>query len=398
MERILIVGGDGFIGWPLSLYLSKRGFCVTIVDNLLRRKIDFEIKAESLTPIAGVYERVKAWNDLDSPKLKFKLLDVSRNYVGFSDIIKSIKPSVIIHLGEVRSAPYSMIDEVHRRVTVENNISTTHNILNAIVESGEDIHLVHIGTAGVYGYSSHGIRLPEGYITVKIEKDGQLYDWEIVYPPNPGSIYHMTKCLDAQLFQYYNKTFGLKITDLHQGIVWGTQTEETKQDEALINRFDYDGDYGTVLNRFIVQAAVGYPLTVHGKGLQKRGFIHITDSMKCLLLAINNPPSAGERVRIINQVTEEARVIDLAEKVARLTGCQIGFCHNPRLEAEENELEISNQTLLDLGLEPTFLAEGLIEEIFEVAGKYKERCKKDRIMAQSSWVKGMRTGWVKNES
>jgi UDP-sulfoquinovose synthase len=273
----------------------------------------------------------------------------------------------------------------HKRYTVDNNINATHNILAAIVESGLDVHLVHLGTMGVYGYGTAGMRIPEGYLRVKVAENGGHKDLEIPYPPSPGSVYHMTKTMDALMFHYYNSNDRLRITDLHQGIVWGTNTPETMMHEALINRFDYDGDYGTVLNRFLMQAAIGHPLTVHGTGGQTRAFIHIRDTVKCIRLAIENPPARGDRVAIFNQATETNRVRDLAELVSRLTGAEIRYFANPRVEAEENELLVCNDKFLSLGLDPITLDEGLLAEVMEIAQKYSRRCDRRRILCKSRW-------------
>lgn len=389
-KKIFVVGGDGFCGWPLSLYLSKRGHEVFILDNLSRRAIDEELGVQSVTRIATMEERLECWNGIiqnlnanntnphaQNPILfpiKFHKVDVAKDYEGLKQLTGDLKPHAIVHLGEQRAAPYSMKNATTRRYTVDNNMNGTNNLMNVILECDKEIHLVHLGTMGVYGYGNvPDTVIPEGY--VKIQMQNNKKEWKpcsIMHPYYPGSVYHTTKCLDNTLMSFYGKNYEIQITDLHQGIVWGLDTEETKMDPRLVNRLDCDSDYGTVLNRFVIQAASDKELTVYGTGEQTRAFIHIQNSMECMELGIENPkkPIPGEPLQIFNQMTETYRLLDLVEIIKKSFNdlnkeqygreVQVKNCANPRKELVRNDLKVSNDAFLGLGLQPISLL-GLTE-------------------------------------
>jgi UDP-sulfoquinovose synthase len=383
-KKVIVLGGDGFCGWPTSLYLSDQGHDVIIVDNLSRRKIDLDLGCDSLTPIASPETRVAAWKEVTGKDIAFHNLDVAKDYDLLVQLIKEEQPDSIVHFAEQRAAPYSQKNSKTKRYTIDNNVGGSNNLCCAVIDADVDAHIVHLGTMGVYGYGTSGGEIPEGYIDVILPGGRES---NILHPAYPGSVYHATKCLDAILWQFYQKNDNLRITDLHQGIVWGTNTPQTCLDDRLVNRFDYDGDYGTVLNRFLMQGAMGVPLTVYGTGGQTRAFIHVTDTARCIELAIINPPAKGERVEILNQIAETRRVRDIAEMVADMTGVEANFIPNPRQEAAENELDVSNQKFRNLGLDPITLDTGLFEEVTEIVNKYKSRCDPKMILPASFWNK-----------
>lgn len=379
--KVLVLGGDGFCGWPTALHLADKGHSVTIVDNLARRAIAEQISAPSLTPIRSITRRIDAAKAIGD--VSFVNCDIARDDITFKNLLASEEPDCIVHFAEQRSAPYSMLSDSERKYTVDNNVSGTNNLFSNLVELNLRPHVVHLGTMGVYGYNDDFGEIPEGYLDITINQTGKTAS--IPYPGNPGSIYHMTKVLDHTLMQFYAKNWGFQITDLHQGIVWGTDTAITSQSEDLINRFDYDGEYGTVLNRLLTQAQIGYPLTVYGTGGQSRAFIHIQDTARCITLAAENPPEAGSRPQVFNQVGEVHTVRDLANMISEKTGTKVDNLPNPRKELAENKLLVSNQGLRSLGFEPITLQDGLMQEIEQTVGKYRDRIDETVIASKARW-------------
>lgn len=382
MNNILLLGIDGFCGWPTALNLLSRGHSVFGIDNLSRRKIDLDLGLGCATPIATIHQRLKSVEEVFGKRVVFKNLDIAKDYSSLLDFIVENEIDTVVHLAEQKSAPYSMLGAKERRYTVDNNISSTNNVLSAIVDSGKDIHLVHLGTMGVYGYKDDFGKVPEGYLDIVVPSNQR--NTKIPFPTDPGSIYHMTKSLDQILFQFYNKNWDLKITDLHQGIVWGIETEHTAIDERLVNRFDYDGEYGTALNRFVAQAAVNYPLTVYGSGGQERAYIHISDSVDCITRSIENRPS-GDAVRIFNQVSEVKSINEIAEMISKKTGVPIKRIDNPRKEKSNNKLFVENTGLRDLGFEPKKISDLLINDILLLSEKYKNGIDISNILSKARW-------------
>ena len=389
--KVLVIGGDGYCGWATALYLSNRGYQVGILDSMVRRHWDSKLGVETLTPIVPIHKRIERWHALTGYNIDLFIGDIT-NYDFLSESLRSFEPEAIIHFGEQRSAPYSMIDREHAVFTQVNNVVGTLNILYAMKEDFPDCHLIKLGTMGEYG--TPNIDIEEGYIT--IEHNGRKDT--LPYPKQPGSFYHLSKVHDSHNIHFACKIWGLRATDLNQGVVYGVLTEETGMDEMLINRLDYDGIFGTALNRFCIQAAIGHPLTVYGKGGQTRGFLDIRDTVRCVELALGNPSEKGQfshpaqpgEFRVFNQFTEQFSVGDLALKVKQAgiaLGLDVEIHHldNPRVEKEEHYFNAKNTKLLDLGLQPHYLSDSLLDSLLNFAIKYKERVDQKQILPKVSW-------------
>ncbi|MCC5643183.1 NAD-dependent epimerase/dehydratase family protein [Nostoc mirabile] len=380
--KVLVIGGDGYCGWATALYLSNRGYEVGILDSLVRRHWDNELGVETLTPIALIQQRLQRWQDLTGKSIDLFIGDIT-NYEFLHKTLQQFQPNALVHFGEQRSAPFSMIDREHAVVTQVNNVVGTLNLLYAMREDFPDCHLVKLGTMGEYG--TPNIDIEEGYIT--IEHNGRKDT--LPYPKQPGSMYHLSKVHDSHNIHFACRIWGLRATDLNQGVVYGVLTEETGMDELLINRLDYDGVFGTALNRFCIQAAIGHPLTVYGKGGQTRGFLDIRDTVRCVELAIANPAEAGE-FRVFNQFTEQFSVGDLAlmvKKAGNAMGLNVEINHldNPRVEKEEHYFNAKNTKLLDLGLQPHLLSDSLLDSLLNFAIKYQKRVDHKQILPKVSW-------------
>lgn len=380
--RVLVIGGDGYCGWATALHLSNRGYEVGILDSLVRRYWDLQLGCDTLTPIAPISDRIQRWQDLTGKSIDLFVGDIN-NYDFLIQSLGQFQPDTIVHFGEQRSAPFSMIDREHAVLTQVNNVVGNLNILYAMKEEFPDAHLVKLGTMGEYG--TPNIDIEEGYIT--IEHNGRKDT--LPYPKQPGSMYHLSKVHDSHNIHFACRMWGLKATDLNQGVVYGVLTEETGMDEMLINRLDYDGVFGTALNRFCIQAAIGHPLTVYGKGGQTRGFLDIRDTVRCLELAIANPARSGE-FRVFNQFTELFSVGDLALMVKKAGSAlglnvEINNLDNPRIELEEHYFNAKNTKLLDLGLQPHYLSDSLLDSLLNFATKYRDRVDMNHILPKVTW-------------
>ena len=381
-QRVVVLGGDGYCGWPTALYLSDRGFDVCIVDNFSRRRWDHELRIGSLTPMQSIWDRVRAWREVSGHDIEVAVGDLT-DYHLLTQVIQEYKPTAVVHFAEQRSAPFSMIDRDHAVFSQYNNVIGTLNLLFAIREFSPDTHLVKLGTMGEYG--TPNIDIEEGFIEITHNGRKDV----LPYPKQPGSFYHLSKVHDSHNIAFTSKIWGLRATDLNQGVVYGTVTEQTGRDPRLINRFDYDDIFGTALNRFCVQAAIGHPLTIYGKGGQTRGYLDIRDTVRCIELAILNPPRTGE-FRVFNQFTEQFSLVELANKVieaAAELGVEAEAVHlaNPRVELEEHYYNAKHTRLLDLGLQPHYLSNSLLDSLVNVALTYKDRVDLETIRPRVDW-------------
>ncbi len=380
--RILVLGGDGYCGWPTALHLSRRGHEIALVDNFVRRLIDHELGAQTLTPLQPLPDRLRAWQRLTGIAIESFVGDVT-DYGFLSEVLRSVQPEAVVHFAEQKSAPYSMIDRQHAISTQVGNITGTMNVLFAIKEFQPQCHLVKLGTMGEYG--TPNIDIEEGFI--KIQHNGR--EDVMPFPKQPGSFYHLSKVHDSHNIHFCCKIWGVRATDLNQGVVYGTITEETAMDEALVNRLDYDESFGTALNRFCVQAAIGHPLTVYGKGGQTRGFLDLRDTVRCIELACANPPKPGE-FRVFNQFTEQFSILELAHLVqaaAKKLGSTVEINHlpDPRVEAEEHYYNAKHTRLAELGLTPHPLSESLLDSLINIAMQYKERIDRSLLIPRVNW-------------
>jgi len=381
--RILILGGDGYLGWPTSMHFSRRGHEVHALDDYLRRRAHTEAGTDSLTPILGsLPARAKAWHDVTGLEIGVTEGDLM-DWEVVERVFREVQPEAIVHYGEMPSAPYSMIDREHAAFTQTNNVIGTLNVLFAMAELTPDAHLVKLGTMGEYG--TPNIDIEEGFITIHHKGRSDT----LPFPKMPGSLYHLSKVHDSHNIQFACRIWGLRSTDLNQGVVYGIETDQTTLDPRLATRFDYDEVFGTALNRFCLQAVIGHPLTVYGKGGQTRGYLNIVDTLRCVELAVTNPAQAGE-FRVFNQFTEQFSIVELAELVQK-AGAEVGLdvrvehVENPRVELEEHYYNARHTKLLDLGLQPHLLSETLIESMFEAIQRYRDRVIPDHIDPKTRW-------------
>ena len=378
--QILVLGGDGYLGWPTALHLSALGHEVAVSDNFARRGYDVEMGVESLVPIATLDERLTAWADISGKTIKSYIGDLcDASFV--HAMVRDFHPATIVHFAEQRAAPYSMISQAHAVYTQTNNVVGNLNVMYAIADIDRDIHLVKLGTMGEYGQPN--IDIEEGWL--EVEHNGRKD--RMLYPKRPGSFYHLSKVHDSHNIEFGCRIWGMRATDLNHGVVYGADTAQTKLDSRLATRFDYDGVFGTVLNRMVIQAVLGHPLTVYGNGSQTRGLINIVDTVECIRIASEFPADRGE-FRVFNQMTETLSVREIAETIAEEYpgDCTVEQVENPRVEIYDHYYNVKHRALEDLGLEPTLLSMTLIDHLFEVVERYKDRVDSAAIMPTVRWT------------
>ncbi len=377
--KILILGGDGYLGWPTALHLSEVGHYVAVLDNFARRGYDFEMGVESLVPIESLQNRIRVWHELTGQEIACYVGDLTDADFTYH-VVRDFRPDAIVHFAEQRAAPYSMVDRKHAVYTQVNNVVGTMNVLYAIAEIDPDIHLVKLGTMGAYG--TPNIDIEEGWI--EIEHKGRKD--RVLYPKRPGSYYHLSKVHDSHNIEFACRIWDLRATDLNQGVVYGQQTPETARDDRLATRYDYDAVFGTVLNRFVIQSVIGEPLTVYGNGSQVRGIIEIRDTVRCLQLACENPAERGE-FRVFNQMTQSLSITQMAETIARLSPEKVTTENlaNPRVEEEGHHYNVVHSGLVELGLEPHLLSDTLIESLFEITKRFAHRVRPEAMIPTIDW-------------
>jgi UDP-sulfoquinovose synthase len=380
--KVLILGGDGYLGWPTAMNFAQGGHEVAVADNFLRRHMATELGTNSLTPIQPLQGRVAAFRELTGHEIRLFIGDLTDGQF-VDELFRAFVPDAIVHYGEQPSAPYSMIDRRHAVSTQRNNVEGTLNVLFAMRDIVPEAHLVKLGTMGEYG--TPNIDIEEGYIEIRHKGRSDT----LPFPKLPGSIYHLSKVHDSHNLHFACRVWGLRATDLNQGVVYGIRTDQTALDERLCTRFDYDEVFGTVLNRFCVQAVIGYPLTVYGRGGQTRGFLNIVDTLQCVRLAVENPAPAGE-FRVFNQFTQQFSINDLAVIVRRAADriglhVTIDALEDPRIEAQEHYYNATNTRLLDLGLKPRLLEEEVVIDLLDTVARHKDRVLVDRIAPRTKW-------------
>jgi UDP-sulfoquinovose synthase len=377
--RILVLGGDGYLGWPTALHLSQSGHEVAVADNFARRQYDYEMGVDSLVPIESLHTRARVWRELTGKEIAIYVGDLTDADFTYH-LVRDFRPASIVHYAEQRAAPYSMVDRKHAVYTQVNNVVGTLNVLYAIAETDPGIHLVKLGTMGEYG--TPNIDIEEGWI--EIEHKGRKD--RVLFPKRPGSFYHLSKVHDSHNIEFACRIWDIRATDLNQGVVYGQQTDETALDDRLATRFDYDAVFGTVLNRFVIQAVTGQPLTVYGDGSQTRGLIEIRDTVRCIQLACENPAERGE-FRVFNQMTQSMSITQIAETIASVSPDPVKIEHleNPRVEAENHHYNVVHTGLVELGLEPHLLSDTLIDSLFEITKRYAHRARPEAMLPTINW-------------